>query len=271
LLVGKIKGLKEIMRKATVLVPNLFTVGNMALGFFAITAAVDSRWIAAPTAIFIAHLMDIVDGRVARWMKIASRFGGEFDSFADWLSFGIAPAIMIYLLALKDYGKLGFLLSFFFVLCGAIRLTRFNLKSSEGTENAPGVTFTGLPIPGAGGFLAILVLLFGLVENGQQGRTMNILYRQIPFLRQSIPIIVFGLSLLMVSKIQYSTFKRTQIFRPQSLQAFMMLLFVCFMVYSNPENTIFILYFSYILWGILSTGWRAYRIRIRPTQNQSPS
>src|SRR5262245_35240398 len=125
------------LRKATVMVPSLFTVANMALGFFAICAAIDGRWVAAPTAIFIAHIMDILDGRVARWMGLATRFGGEFDSFADWISFGIAPALMVYLLTLKDFGKLGFLLVFLFLLCGALRLTRFNLKSEETTPDAP--------------------------------------------------------------------------------------------------------------------------------------
>src|SRR5206468_3521831 len=84
--------------RATGVLPSLFTVGNMALGFFAIMSAFNERWIAAPTAIFVAHVMDILDGRVARWMGTSSRFGGEFDSFADWISFGIAPGTMVYLL-----------------------------------------------------------------------------------------------------------------------------------------------------------------------------
>src|SRR5262249_51331251 len=119
------------LRRATIMVPSLFTVGNMALGFYAITAALQGKWIAAPSAIFVAHIFDVLDGRVARWMGLASQFGGEFDSFADWISFGIAPAIMVYLLALNEYGKLGFLLAFFYVLAGALRLARFNLKSVQ--------------------------------------------------------------------------------------------------------------------------------------------
>lgn len=245
--------------RATGMVPNLFTVANMALGFFAVTAALDGRWIAAPTAIFLGHVMDILDGRIARWMGFSSRFGGEFDSFADWISFGIAPAVLVYVLALKDFGKLGFLLCFFYVLCGAIRLTRFNLKALEGDSS--GAHFSGLPIPGAGGFLAILVLLFGLSDTGHQGRTMNLIYRQVPYLREAIPVIVFGLALLMVSKVQYSTFKKTHFFRPQSLRTFMFTLFALFMIYAYPQNTIFILYASYILWGIVNTLWRAYRIK----------
>ncbi|MCG3204132.1 MAG: hypothetical protein KCHDKBKB_00835 [Elusimicrobia bacterium] len=249
--------------KARVFLPSLFTVGNMAMGFFAIFAAFEGRWVAAPTAIFIGHVMDILDGRVARWFKMTTPFGGEFDSFADWMSFGIAPAIMIYLLALKDMGKPGLLLAFLFVLCGALRLTRFNLMSIDKlAENAPASTnFSGLPIPGAGGFLAVLVLLFGLSESGHQGRTMNLIYHQVPFLRAGIPLIVFGLAILMVSKVQYVSFKKTHFFRPQSLPTFMVMVFVLFMIYLYPQNTIFILYAGYILWGIFFTIWRLIRVR----------
>src|SRR5262249_20822385 len=93
------------IRKATSMVPSLFTVANMALGFFSMIKALEGKWILATSAVFVGHIMDIMDGRVARFMNVASRFGGEFDSFADWLTFGIAPAFMVYLLALKDFGK----------------------------------------------------------------------------------------------------------------------------------------------------------------------
>ncbi len=242
------------------MVPNMFTVGNMALGFFAIMAAFDGRWVAAPTAIFVAHVMDILDGRLARWMGVASPFGGEFDSFADWISFGIAPGIMVYLLALQDYGRLGFLLTFFYIFAGAFRLARFNLKSAE-SDGAPSLMFSGLPIPVAGGFIAILVLLFGFYQAEHVGRTMPILYNRVPALRAAIPVIIFFLAFLMVSKVPFTTFKKTHFFRPQSYQTFMITLFVCFMIYAYPQNTIFILYAGYILFGLLSMVFRAYRLR----------
>jgi CDP-diacylglycerol--serine O-phosphatidyltransferase len=248
--------------KARVFLPSLFTVGNMFMGFYAILSAVKGDWIAAPTAIFIGHVLDILDGRVARWFNMTTRFGGEFDSFADWISFGIAPAVMVYLLALREYGKAGFLLAFFYVLCGALRLTRFNLKAAEAEHDAaPSMHFTGLPIPGAGGFLAMLVLLFGLSESGHQGRTMSLLYNRVPYLQEAIPVIVFVLALLMVSKVQYTTFKKTHFFRPQSLPTFMIMLFCVFMIYLYPQNTLFIIYTTYILWGLLTTAWRVYNLR----------
>lgn len=242
------------------MVPNLFTVGNMALGFFAILASFEGKWIAAPTAIFVAHILDILDGRVARWMRATSQIGAEFDSFADWISFGIAPGFMIFNLALRDYGKGGFLLTFLYILAAAFRLARFNVKAF-GAEGGPSLTFTGLPTPVAGGFLSILVLLFGFSQNEHQGRTMKILYDKIPMLRAGIPLIVFSLALLMTSKVQYSTFKKTHFFRPKSFSMFMITLFGCFVIYAYPQNTIFFLYTGYILWGLLSTVIRIYRLR----------
>ncbi|OVE78037.1 CDP-diacylglycerol--serine O-phosphatidyltransferase [bacterium F11] len=242
------------------MVPNLFTVGNMALGFFSIVASIQERWVEAASVIIVGHLFDILDGRVARWIGHTSRFGAEFDSFADWITFGLAPGIMVYLLFLKDFGKFGFLLAFFYVFTGALRLARFNVKSLK-EEEGPNVNFMGLPIPGAGGFLAILVLLFVYFERGYQGKTMSLLYNHAPFVQQGIPVIVFVLALLMMSKIEYSTFKKTRFFYPKSLRAFLIMLFVCFMIYAYPQNTIFFLYIGYILWGILNATWRTYRLR----------
>jgi CDP-diacylglycerol---serine O-phosphatidyltransferase len=256
------------IKKAGNMVPSLFTVANMALGFFAILAALDGRWIAAPVAIFVAHVMDVLDGRMARWMKVQSAFGGEFDSFADWMSFAIAPGFMIYLIALKDFHKWGFMLTFFYIFAGAYRLARFNVKSVFSGETS-GLHFTGLPMPAAGGFLSVLVLLFGLYEQEHQGRTMGLLYQQIPHLREGIPVIVFSLAILMMSKVEYATFKKTRLLQPKSHLALLVTIFVFFMIYMYPQNTVFIIYSSYILWGLVRTGIRTYRLRIN--RNLTPA
>jgi CDP-diacylglycerol---serine O-phosphatidyltransferase len=257
------------IKRATVMVPNMLTVGNMGLGFFAIVAAFDDRWVAAPVAIFIAHVMDMLDGRIARWMKATSHFGAEFDSFADWISFGIAPGLMIYWLALKDYGKPGFLLSFFYIFAGACRLARFNVKAAQPADETGGMHFSGLPMPAAGGFIAVLVLLCGLFQSGHQGRTMNLIYHQVPVLRTAIPVIVLAIGFLMISNVQYATFKKRHFLQPQSIQALVMILFVFFMIYAYPQNTIFILYSGYILWGLLNTVVRMYRMKRKPLLNES--
>jgi len=243
------------------MVPNLFTVTNMGLGFYAIVMAINDQWIPFAWAILFAQVMDMLDGRVARWLKKTSQFGMQFDSFADWISFGVAPALGMYLLALKNYGKLGLALAFFYVLCGAIRLTKYNLKAFEKVDEPPNHNFVGLPIPGAGGFLAIMVMLIALFNNDNQGSTFPVIYNLTPYLIKGIPIIVFALALMMVSRLQFQSFKRTHMFRPRSMYSFMVTLITCFLIYAYPSNTIFIIYVTYLLWGLFGTLLRAALIK----------
>lgn len=242
------------------MVPNLFTVANMGLGFFAILRSIEGQWMSVAWAILFAQLMDVLDGRIARWLNTTSDFGMEFDSFADWISFGIAPAVAMYFLVLKNYGELGLALAFFYVLCGAIRLTKFNLKAFDPAPKSASSNFTGLPIPGAGGFLAVTIMLMELSRSNNPGNTFPIIYNMVPYLIKGIPIIVFVLSLLMISRIQYQAFKKTHVFRPRSQFSFLVLLFVSFLIYAYPSNTIFIMYVSYLSWGLINAGLRAARI-----------
>jgi CDP-diacylglycerol--serine O-phosphatidyltransferase len=246
-------------RRGVYLVPSMFTLANMALGFYAIVAGFNEEYVHGATAIIVAHVMDMFDGRVARWTKTTSRFGIEFDSLADWISFGIAPALMIYNLALEHYGKWGFLLAFFFIVCGSLRLARFNIKAHDNSEASN--YFVGLPIPAAGGMIAVFVLLYTLWAEGRTAKTFKILMNEIPILYQVVPLIVFVLSLLMVSNVRYTSFKKMNLLRPRSLRALMLLLFGGFMIYAYPNNTIFILYAVYILWGLADYMWRAWRFK----------
>lgn len=248
-------------RRGVYLVPSMLTVGNMALGFYAIVMSFDEQYFKGATAIIAAHVLDIFDGRIARWTRTTSRFGIEFDSLADWVSFGIAPAVMIYTLALSQYGKWGFLLAFFFVVCGALRLARFNIKAHEGTPATPTTHFVGLPIPAAGGAIAVFILLYEMWLEGRTAKTFKIVMSEIPILYQAIPLIVFTLSLLMVSNVRYSSFKRMKLLRPRSVRTLLLLLFAAFMIYAYPHNTIFIMYAAYILWGVADYFWRAYKMR----------
>jgi CDP-diacylglycerol--serine O-phosphatidyltransferase len=251
--------IQSVTKRGVYLVPSAFTLANMALGFYAIIASFNEEYAHAATAIIIGNIADMFDGRVARWTKTTSRFGIEFDSLADWISFGVAPALMIYNLALEQYGKWGFLLAFFFAVCGALRLARFNIKAHESTESPS--YFTGLPIPAAGGAVAVFVLLYDMWAEGKTEKTFKILMNEVPILYQAVPLIVFGLALLMVSNVQYTSFKKMNLLRPHSLRALMLILFGGFMIYAYPQNTIFILYAVYILWGLVDTTWRTLRVR----------
>src|SRR6185503_18918568 len=127
------------------LFPSLLTTGNLFCGFFAMLLAVDGRYTEAAMAIFVAMVMDMLDGRVARLMKATSQFGVEYDSLADVISFCVAPAFLLYLFAFRELGRPPWFAAFLFVICGALRLARFNVH----TGNSDKRYFVGLPTPAA--------------------------------------------------------------------------------------------------------------------------
>lgn len=238
----------------------------MGLGFFSILASIKGNWSHAAWCIIASIILDIFDGRIARWTKTSSKFGVEFDSLADWISFGIAPALMIYLLVLKDHGRIGFAISLFYVICGAMRLARFNLKTLGEEEPTP--YFVGLPIPAAGGILASFVILYDIWAQGKKARTLKLVMKQVPAFYHLLPGIIFVLALLMISGVRYSSFKKINILKPRTIRAFVITLLVCLMIYIYPQNTIFVLFVGYICSGILEYLWRAYRMRHPPKQFQ---
>ena len=115
---------KERSRRGIYILPNIFTTLNLFCGFYAIIAAIDGKFVAAAVAIIIGVMFDILDGKIARATNTTSKFGIEYDSLADLISFGLAPGLMIYLWALKPLGRIGWLAAFLFMACGALRLAR---------------------------------------------------------------------------------------------------------------------------------------------------
>ena len=247
------------MKSGIALLPSIITATNLGLGFYSITASIRENWSVAAWCTLASIILDIFDGRIARWTKTASKFGIEFDSLADWISFGIAPALMMYMLVLKDYGRIGFAIALLYVICGALRLARFNLKSLSEEEQTP--YFLGLPIPAAGGILASFVILYDIWSAGKRARTIRIVMKQIPAFYHLLPGIIFLLSILMVSGLRYSSFKKVNLLKPRSMRAFLVTVLVCLMIYIYPQNTIFVLFVGYICSGILEYFWRLYRMR----------
>ncbi len=250
------------MKSRIVILPSILTAANMALGFYAITASIQEQWSVAAWCTIASIFIDIFDGRVARWTRSTSEFGIEFDSFADWISFGIAPAVMVYLLVLRDYGpygRLGLAICFLYVVCAAVRLARFNLKSLGEEEPMP--YFVGLPSPAAGGIIASSVILYDIWAEGKNVRTIRIVMRQIPVLFHLLPGILFVLAILMVSGLRYSSCKKVNLVKPRSVRTFLITLLVCLMIYIVPQNTLFVLFVGYILSGFLEYFVRLYRVR----------
>jgi CDP-diacylglycerol--serine O-phosphatidyltransferase len=236
-------------RRGIYILPSLLTLGNMGMGFYAITKAESQEFGAAATAILLGHLLDIFDGIVARLTRTTSRFGIELDSLADWITFGIAPAFLMYEMVLKSNHVWGFAISVLFVICGALRLARFNLKAQLG-EPSSGF-FIGLPTPAAGGVLAIFALLYDILEIGKPIRSLQVVMKQVTVFHEIVPAVMLLLSLLMVSNVQYAKFRVQGLLRPRGLRALVISVLALLMVWVYPQNMIFILYVSYIVWGIV--------------------
>ena len=197
------------LRKAMFVLPNLFTVSSIFLGFYALVLcsgdATPVQLYQAALAIFFAMFFDAFDGRVARMTKTQSDFGVQLDSLADVISFGAAPALLVYKWALAPFGFLGLFVSFAFAACGALRLARFNVLAARGDKGSS-LFFVGLPIPLAAGTIVAIVIAH-FKQFGQATAAAD---------RLPVMLVVILLSFLMVSTIRYRTFKDAHV-SPKSL------------------------------------------------------
>lgn len=177
-------------RRGVAILPSLFTVGNLFLGFWAVVLTFHGRYADAAPLILWAIVLDMLDGRIARLTGTTSEFGAELDSLADVISFGVAPALLAYSWGLFSLGRMGWLAAFLFLVCGTLRLARFNVQRSV----VDGRFFVGLPIPAAAGQIAAWVHLFParVVDRFQVLLALGL---------------VVTLALLMVSTFRYWSFK----------------------------------------------------------------
>jgi CDP-diacylglycerol--serine O-phosphatidyltransferase len=179
-------------RKGVYLIPSLFTAANLMCGFFSIIATFRGEYVNAALLILLANVFDGVDGYVARLTRTTSQFGVEFDSLADVVAFGVAPAVLVYLWALAPWDNWGWLAASTYVVCGALRLSRFNVQAQGAVKNH----FVGLPIPAAAQAITSSVILY--YHMGFEGTPT----RHLTFL-----LVTYGLALLMVSNIPYFSLK----------------------------------------------------------------
>jgi len=260
-----------LKRGGQVLAPSVFTLGNMACGFYALLAAYRGEFSASATAIFLGMAFDALDGRVARLVHGDSSFGIEFDSLSDFMTFAVAPGYMMYAFILKDYGAWGYPMAFLYALCGALRLARFNAVAHD--SGGSKTHFTGLPVPGAAGFLASFVLLYQIIEEGRPAHTWKLLMAQIPSLYGLAPVMVVGAAFLMISTIAYPAFKQIPFLRPRSVKFVFVLVVAAAIVCVYPQTTAFVICFAYTLLGPVGWAVRLVRRLFKPAPKtmQSPS
>ncbi len=228
-------GLRE---RSIYLLPNLFTTAALFAGFYAIVQAMNGKFEHAAVAIFIAMVMDGLDGRVARLTNTQSAFGAEYDSLSDMVSFGVAPALVLYVWALKPMGKLGWIAAFIYCACAALRLARFNTKLDDSDKRY----FQGLPSPAAAALLAGLVWVS--FDNGVSGAEVFFGWVKMKWLAWGITVFA-GLS--MVSDLKYYSGKDINL-RSSVPFVVILLIVLAFVLisYSPPE----VLFFVALLYGL---------------------
>jgi CDP-diacylglycerol--serine O-phosphatidyltransferase len=221
------------MRKGVYILPNLFTTGNLFCGFWAIISVFQEKFLYAAIAILLASAFDILDGKVARLSGATSKFGIQYDSLADLVSFGIAPAVLAFSWALRPYGRFGWLAAFLFVVCGALRLARFNVQTSSGEVKY----FKGLPIPAAATMIALTILLYlRLIETGWVKDIV-------------ILVMIYILAFLMVSNIRYFSFKEFDLSKRKPFSIFIFVVLSMIVIIMEPIIVLFGFVLLYIFSG----------------------
>lgn len=227
-------------RRGIYLLPNIFTTAAMFAGFYAIVAAMNGQFEKAAIAIFIAMILDGVDGRVARMTNTQSEFGAEYDSLSDMVSFGIAPALVMYkwsLLSLVDlgwqWGKLGWLAAFIYTACAAMRLARFNTQVGIADKRY----FQGLPSPAAAAVIAGLVWVG--VDNSVEGADVA----------KIAVVLVISLGLLMMSNILFFSFKEVHFKGKVSFISLVVVVLLLALAAIDTSKALFLVFVLYALSG----------------------
>ena len=243
------------------MLPSLLTTGNLFCGFYSIIASLQGKFDKAAWVFILAGLFDVLDGRVARLTRSSSEFGTQYDSLCDLVSFGVAPSILAFQLGLAGFGRIGWVVCFIYVACGALRLARFNVQSSLGAASGD---FTGLPIPMAAGAILSWVVL-GIhfkteYPNTEISWLQNIIWF---FNHESLSLIVLAVLIFMVGIFMVSNFKfrshKTLISnkeKPFRILVYIILLGAMAMI--NPEVAAFIIFWGYLVWGLSDylLGWK---------------
>ncbi len=220
-------------RRGIYLLPNLFTTGAVFSGFYAITSAMGGRYETAVVAIFVAMILDGLDGRVARLTNTQSEFGAQYDSLSDMVSFGAAPALVMYLWAFSSLGKVGLFAAFVHMAGGALRLARFNTQLATADKNY----FQGLPSPAAAAILAGFIWI--CLEYDYD----------IELFKYFALVLTVSTGLLMVSNFRYSSFKSIDLKgRVPFIVAIAVMLAIAF-VMAQPQVMLFALFLGYAISG----------------------
>jgi CDP-diacylglycerol---serine O-phosphatidyltransferase len=220
-------------RKGIYILPNLFTSASLFSGFYAIISSIQGRYDAAAIAIIISAVFDCLDGRIARFTQTTSHFGTEFDSLSDLVAFGVAPAVLAYLWALEPFGRLGWLAACMYVICGALRLARFNVEKSSSDSSF----FKGLPIPAAAICISSMILFADDINTFSEKRHIIII------------LMIYFLTFLMVSSLRYYSFKEFNIRNQKPFNVLVAIILICIVIAYKPNVLLFLIFIPYVFSG----------------------
>jgi CDP-diacylglycerol--serine O-phosphatidyltransferase len=224
--------LRERKRQGIYLLPSLLTTANLFCGFFALLLTMHGRYVEAGVSVYVAMVLDLLDGRVARLMKATSQFGVEFDSLADVVSFCVAPGFLIYTFALSQLGRPAWFGAFLFVICGALRLARFNVHTGTVDKRY----FVGLATPAAAGVVVSTVMLLA----GEELERWHLVV---------IAVATYCVALLMVSTFRYWSFKDVDVARRHPAYALLVIVLGVMIVAANHELMLFLIFLGYAVSG----------------------
>lgn len=235
---------EDSVSRGIYVLPNLITSASLFAGFYSIAATYTGQFEKAAIAVIAGVVCDGLDGRVARMTRTTTRFGVEYDSLADLVTFGVAPSFLVYGWALSRFGRWGWLAAFLFLICGALRLARFNVQINTVERGK----FNGLPIPAAASFVASTILLFYYLGGTAGG------YRHVAVL-----LAVYVLAFLMVSTVRYNSFKDLEPFRRRPFNTLVVFIFLALLLLAEPQVMTFALVSAYVASGPLGEVARAVR------------
>ncbi len=224
-------------RRGIYLLPNLFTTGALFAGFYAITSAIGGRYETAVISIFVAMILDGLDGRVARLTNTQSEFGAQYDSLSDMLSFGVAPALVLYMFAFSSLGRVGLFAAFVHTAGGALRLARFNTQLATADKRY----FQGLPSPAAAAIPAGFIWI--CIEYG---------YDMAVFKYFAL-LLIISTGLLMVSNFRYSSFKEIDLKGKVPFFVAIVVMLAISFVMAQPAIMLFLLFLGYAISGPIVT------------------
>lgn len=242
---SEVAGSPKPRNKGIYLLPNLFTTGALFSGFYAIVAGMNGHFESAAIAIFVSMILDGLDGRVARMTNTQSDFGAEYDSLADMVSFGVAPALVTFSWALQDLGKVGWVAAFVYVAGAALRLARFNTQIDTADKNY----FTGLASPAAAAIVAGTVWAFS--ETGASGQDVAWV----------MALLVPLAGILMVSNFQYHSFKGLDLKGKVPFVAMLAVVMVFVVVSIDPAKVLLGVFMAYAFSGPVVSGMKYWKER----------